>query len=410
MNDLETRFAALNADGVEDPLDDRATSDAVEPGSTVKPLLGTAAVTQGTVGPLEGIECTGNMYLPVIGPDGTRTTRRYRMQGGRCWVVSEYGAELAKLGKPIDHHRVPTQAPHVGHDNNPDGWLTLSDAIERSCDVYFETVADRMGPVQLCQWYDRWGLGRETGVGIHEVPGLRELQSFGRNGGPAPDLRRTNCLAGMGQDKTLATPLQIANAAAALARGGVWMRPRLLTDATRAALDAARPPGSTPDRVDLHLSPAALQQARLGMEKVVLGEDGRGTGGTGGLPEWDHPAWLTVAAKTGTADTAPFRYLAKGPDGRLVPTKLTTMDVRGGPETATPWYRSETGTGVVHAWYMGYAPADDPQVAFAVLIEYAGIGGGPAAGPVAAGLLDACLADGYLHPPGGTTTGPATQP
>ena len=409
VNELETRFAALNDDVVNTPLTDRATSDAVEPGSTVKPLLGSAAVTQGTVGPLEGIECTGNMYLPVIAPDGTRTTRRYRMQGGRCWVVSEYGAELARVHIPIDHHRVPTQAPHRGHDGNPDGWLTLSDAIERSCDIYFETVADRMGPNLLCQWYDRWGLGRATGIGIHETAGLREDQSYGKGGGVALDYRRINCLAGMGQDKTLATPLQIANAAAALARGGVWMRPRLLTAQTQAALDAVHP-RSGPDVVDLHLSPAALAQTKIGMRKVVIGEDGRGDGGTGPL-EGDRPPWLTVAAKTGTADTSPFTYLAKGPDGRLVRQRLTPVK-RGGPETDTPWYRSETGTGVVHAWYMGYAPVDDPQVAFAVLIEYAGVGGGAAAGPVAARLLDACVADGYLHPPGGatTTTGPTTAP
>jgi penicillin-binding protein 2 len=398
-DELQARFAALNDDVINGPLINRATSDAVEPGSTVKPMLGLAGVTQGTVGPTEGIECTGNMYLPVIGPDGKRS--RVRMKGGRCWVVSEYGKWLAEHNLPIDHHRVPPA--HVGIDGNPDGWLTLSDALERSCDIYFETVADRMGPNDLCKWYDRWGLGRATGIGIHESPGLREDQSFDRDGGVALDYRRVNCLAGMGQDKTLATPLQIANAMAAIARGGVWMRPRLLSADTQAALDAVhpRPAGSTPDSVELHLSPAALEQAHIGMRNVVVAE-----GGTGQLPKtWDHPAWLTVAAKTGTADTAPFSFLVKGPDGRLVRSHLKPV-VRNGPEGDTPWYRSETGTDLVHAWYVGYSPADDPQVAFAVLIEYAGIGGGPAAGPVAAGLLDACVADGYLRPPAGAATRP----
>ena len=403
VNDLETRFAALNDDVVNAPLTDRATSDAVEPGSTVKPMLGLGAVTQGTVGPTQGIECTGYLFLPVIAPDGTRTTRLMRMPRGRCWVVSEYGDELLRLGLPVDHHRVPSAAPHRGIFGNADGWLTLSDAIERSCDIYFETVADRMGPADVCRWYDRFGLGRPTGIGIHEVSGLREDQYRHMIAEP----RMNNCYAGMGQGTTLATPLQIANAAATIARGGVWMRPRLLPPDAQAALDAVHPraAGSPPDAVDLRLSPAALEQARIGMKDAVAAG-----GGTGHL-DGERPAWLTVAAKTGTADTSPFTYLAKTPDGRTVRQLLAPV-VRGGPETDTPWYRSETGHGVVHAWYMGYAPADDPQVAFAVLVEYAGTGGGPAAAPVAAGLLDACVADGYLHPPGtpGSTTEPTTKP
>ncbi len=413
VNELETRFGALNDDVVNGPLTNRATSDAVEPGSTVKPMLGSAAVTQGTVGPLEGIECTGYMYLPTLGSDGKPTGQRTRLEGGRCWVASEFGAELRAAHMGIDHHHAPSYAQHRGHDGNGDGWLTLSDAIERSCDIYFETVADRMGPNLLCHWYDLWGIGRVTGIGIHEARGLREDQTYGREGGVALNYRRTNCLAGMGQDKTLATPLQIANAAAAIARGGIWMRPRLLTAGTQAALDAVhpRPAGSTPDRIDLHLSPAALEQTRIGMRNVVV-ERYPGTNelsaGTGQLPELSklHP-WLTVAAKTGTADTSPFTYLAKGPDGRLVRMALKPLK-RGDPEesTRTPWYRSETGKGVVHAWYMGYAPVEDPQVAFAVLIEYAGIGGGAAAAPVASKVLDACVAGHYIRTPGEAATQP----
>ena len=401
VNDLESRFAALAADDVNDPLDDRATSDAVEPGSTVKPMLGLGGVTAGAIGPLEGIECTGYLYLPAIAPDGTRTTRLVKQSGGfRCWTLSDYADLIRQQHLAVDHHRYG-KSPHRGHDGNPDGWLTFADAIERSCDVYFETLADRMGDAAVADWYDRWGLGRPTRIGIHEVPGLRE-------GEPAAERRRTtttrlnNCWAGMGQGTMLATPLQVANAAAAIARGGVWMRPRLLSDDTQAALDRVRPPPATAaaDAVDLHLSADALAQARIGMRAVVADD-----GGTGPLPkDWVHPDWLTVAAKTGTADVPLFSHLVKSPDGRLSRERLPPV-VRGGPEGQTPWMRSEKGQTAVHAWYMGYAPADDPQVAFAVLIEYAGIGGGPAAGPVAAGVLDACRADGYLRPPG-----PATRP
>ena len=410
VNDLETRFAALNGDVVNGPLTDRATSDAIEPGSTVKPMVGLGAITDGAVGPLEGIECKGYVLLPVIAPDGTRTTRLMPLEGAaRCWVKSELGAKLKKMGMSAEHHPVPFNDPHRGHDRNQDGWLTMSDALERSCDVYFETVADRMGREPLCGWYDRFGLGRPTGIGIHEARGLLESQFVGFS---RVDPRVTNCLAGMGQGYTGATPLQIANVMATIARGGVWMRPRLLAADTQAALDAARPrPATAPstDLGDLHLNPAGLEQARIGMRAAFEKKGGTGYMGPGHTPRWDPPEWLTVACKTGTADTHPFTYLLKPSGGPVVRQSLQPV-VRGHPETDTPWYRSEFGTNFVHAWYVGYAPVDDPQVAFAVVVEYAGAGGGTAAGPVAAGLLDACMADGYLHPPGTPTTQATTEP
>ena len=120
--------------------------------------------------------------------------------------------------------------------------------------------------------------------------------------------------------------------------------------------------------------------------------------GTGRI---DHPGF-TLAAKTGTAETPPLplRVKIKDAQGNLVSQKLMPVH-RHGEEGATPWYRSgdESGYGVVHSWYMGYAPAENPQVAFCVLIEYAGAGGSVAAGPVprrAKSLRPAPCA-GYLH-------------
>ncbi len=184
---------------------------------------------------------------------------------GRCWVVSELGPELAKLGiKPI-HHPVPQHHEHRGHDNNPDGWLTYSDALQRSCNIYFETVADRLKQPRVTFWYDQFGFGRSTGIGIAESRGLIP--------GPSDSLsaRMENCASGIGQMRVLATPLQIANEAATIARNGIWMRPRLLTAPTQADLDGARPRPSNlpPDQVDLHLNPVGLEQAKLGMWNVV---------------------------------------------------------------------------------------------------------------------------------------------
>ena len=419
VNELDTRYAALAGDTLEGPLLNRAVVDAMNPGSTAKPMVGIGAITQGAIGPRDGIECTGYLILPAVPPTTTAPTTgpttapvakpiRYA-KAGRCWVASEYTPQQIydhELLWPdtwphpvasVAHH--PINTPHVGKFGNPDGFLCYADAVERSCNVYFETVADRLGPGGMDRWLEAFGIGRVTGIGLRESPGLRPSQSHGRDADP----RLANCYAGIGQGAVLATPLQIANEAATFARGGVWMRPRLLSDDTQAALDAAAPPSSTrpKDRDDLQLDPEGLREAKVGMVGVAAElkrQDGR-------------PVWLTAAAKTGTAQVSPLVTTVTEADGRRV-RRLLEPTVRGGPETSTPWYRSNSPADktVTHNWVMGYAPADDPQVAFAVLIEYGGSSGGSAAGPVAGGILDACRDDGYLRDPAAATTRPATQP
>ena len=298
-----------------------------------------------------------------------------KMPRGRCWVLSEFGSELKEMHSDGSHHPIPTQDPH------PTGFLTFPDALERSCDIFFETAADRLKPEGVNHWYEQFGIGRLTGIGISERPGLRpELWK-----GHIEDPRMNNAWAGMGEGTSWATPLQIANVAATIARDGIWMRPRLLTQESQDALDAAHPrSGSVPDRMDLHLNPEAVAQAKVGMENAVDGKAATG--------KITHAAWLTLAAKTGTADTSILGLKINGERIKPVP--------RFGPETATPWYRAtdREGKSVVHSWYMGYAPADHPQIAFCVLIEFAGVGGGAGAGPVASKVLEACEKAGYLHP------------
>lgn len=375
VNDLQTRYGTLVADELNQPLINRATCDACEPGSTIKPLIGLGAITDGILGPNEQINCTGILSLPEMDLHGV--THMVRVPGAaRCWILSENKAALAEM-KATGSRTVPSDAMH--------GPLAYADALERSCDIFFETTADRLTPAGINRWLERFGLGRPTGIGLIERGGLRpDLYR-----GPEKPGRADNCLAGMGQGKVLTTPLQIANEAATIARGGIWMRPRILSADTQVALDAVHPRPNAIDMVDLHLNPEALRQARLGMIGVV-----DGAAGTGRIK---HDGF-TLAAKTGTADTAPLWFKVKDASGRLVNQKLMPVH-RGGEEGPTPWYRSEdeTGYGVVHAWYMGYAPVEDPQVAFCVLVEYAGAGGSVAAGPIASQLLEACASAGYFH-------------
>jgi hypothetical protein len=71
------------------------------------------------------------------------------------------------------------------------------------------------------------------------------------------------------------------------------------------------------------------------------------------------------------------------------------------PNPAAPWYRGtgRDGTDLTHAWFIGFAPAEEPQIAFAVMVEYGG-GGGGAAATLAKDVIDLCIRHRHLTVPG----------
>jgi penicillin-binding protein 2 len=398
LNRLDELYAKLRTDGLNDPMRNRATMSQLEPGSTIKPLCGLAAITQGVLGVNEGIECTGYLVL-----DG----RRYPF--GRCWVASRWEGKIPSIA----HHPVPY--PHEGHDGNLDGHLTYSDALERSCNVFFETAADKLGIELLSEWYGKFGLGRPTGIGIPEVSG-RLPNRFPMS---HPEMRRsTGFFGGIGQGWIGVSPIQMANAAAMIARGGILMRPRLVVPNADGRLPAMSPftprtkvyhegpltQQGAPDRVDLHLSPAALAAAKDGMFRVVNSKSGTGTALVAGDELLKR---AMICGKTGTAQAAPFTYHRRDSAGKEIKDASGNYELeRPEPSTQTqpnplaPWYRAsvdDKGNPVLnHAWYIGFAPANKPQIAFAVMVEYGGSGGIAAAAP-ARELLEACIERGYLQ-------------
>jgi penicillin-binding protein 2 len=393
-NTLDERFARLSSpDNLDMPLLNRATMATREPGSTVKPIVGIAGVASGVRRPDEGYECTG--YMVVNG--------RY-YQSGRCWVNSMFhkvlcGPDCKRFPCPlVAHHPVPSSAPH------PTGFLTLPDALERSCNPYFESIAHALGPDRLSEWYHKFGLGRPTYIGIAErsgtVPGDYKILMSG------PRATSATWSAGIGQGPVAVTPLQMANVAATIARGGVWVRPKLLREGKPAGYpDGAQqkvpPTTQLPDRVDLGVPPEALAAVKRGMFNVVNGAAGSGDAA--------RRRDVVVAGKTGTAEAALLKAPLRDPKtGKLVvdskgrvelgePLALSSHDV---PNTLTPWYRAtgREGDSAHHSWFIGFAPAEHPQIAFAVLVEYGGSGGG-AAGSVASKIVELCIAHDHLKLP-----------
>jgi len=397
-NTLDEDYSRLVSDELDRPLFNRATMNQLEPGSTIKVVIGLSAITSGLIDVHQGIECTGYLVLPVRG-----APHKYRE--GRCWVASKFEKQLASVA----HHPIPSASPHVGRFGNPDGFLAFGDALERSCNVYFETLGDRMGIDGLSDWMDRFGLGRPTGLGIAEASG-RLPRGFK---GPSYLRRMTSWFSAIGQGEVAATPIQMANVAATVARGGVWVRPRLLPADTiavginqskKVGLDRSNP---GPDRVDLNLAPEALAEARAGMTRVVDSHAGTGRvlnhiDPPGGYKD-DRVMNVTLAGKTGTAQAAKFSIPMRNEHGEPIKDdqgrvkRAFLQPWTPAHPTSTPWYRGSgaDGTSLAHAWFIGFAPADNPQIAFCVLVEYGG-SGGTAAGPIARDVLEACIEHGYL--------------
>jgi penicillin-binding protein 2 len=290
--------------------------------------------------------------------------------GGKCWVASKFGHILSSVA----HHPIPSSAPH------PTGFLTFGDALERSCNVFFETMADRLKMDGLNHWMKEFGLGRLTEIGIAEsrgrVPGDVQVANS----------RSATWFSGIGQSQVLATPLQMANVAATIARRGVWVRPHLLVSES-----------GDVERRDLHLNPEAIEEAHRGMIAVVNSPAGTGT--------ILHRDDILIAGKTGTAQAARFGVLLldergkpqRNEEGKVI-REFKEPSTPEAPNKEMPWYRGSgnSGSELGHAWFIGFAPAKDPKIAFAVLVEYGG-SGGKDAGPVAQAILEACLEHGYLQ-------------
>jgi penicillin-binding protein 2 len=235
------------------------------------------------------------------------------------------------------------------------GAVNLHDAVVQSCDVYFYDLAVRLGIERLERALAGFGFGARTGIDLKgESEGLL----------PSPARKRLRdqrwypgetVVTGIGQGPMLATPLQLAAATAAIANRGLRVQPRLahafLQPQTR-ELQLVESPALEP----LPVSDGAHMDVVIGgLTDVVHGPNGtaRGIG-------WNAP--YRIAGKTGTA-------------------QLKGIGQEGYHEQATPEHLRD------HALFIAFAPADDPQIAVAVVVENAGPGGAVAA-PIARKLLD----------------------
>ena len=290
--------------------------------------------------PIRGVYPPGSTFKPFAALAGLENGKRKPP-----FSISDAGYFML----PRSSHRYRDWKPG-GHGN-----VDMRRAITISCDTFFYGLAMELGIERLSSFVRHFGFGQKSGVDIAgEVGGLMPTPEWKMRRFKQPWYMGETVIVGIGQGYTLATPMQLAQATAILANKGVAMRPRLvaaITDAKTGISQATQTVIS--DKIPL--DEANLEIVKLGMIDVTL------PGGTAASVGAN--AGYSIAAKTGTAQVVGMKQNEKY-NANLIAER----------------HRD-------HALFIAYAPADDPKIALAVIVENGGHGGS-AAGPIARKVMD----------------------
>lgn len=271
------------------------------------------------------------------------------------------GLELG-LRKPADTINDPGyfSLPRSSHQyrdwkKGGHGTVDLRRSIAQSCDVYYYRLANDMGIDRMHDYLAQFGLGEKTGIDLEgESAGLLPSRDWKQRRFKQVWYPGETVIAGIGQGFHLTTPLQLAVATAMLANGGKRIEPRLV-QAVRDPLTRVWLTQPVAAKKQLMFAPGNLEAVREGMMAVMR------PGGTASAAAAG--AAYTIAGKTGTAQVVAIKQGA-----RYDASSLSRQ------------YRD-------HALFIAYAPAENPTIAIAVMVENGGHGGSTAA-PIARAVLD----------------------
>jgi penicillin-binding protein 2 len=296
----------------------------------------------------------------------------------RCWVFKQFQT---------------THTARMGHA------LSAPEALMVSCNIYFFTLGQRLGPQGVRDTYAMFGLGQPWNLGVgNEFKG--EMGVLTDSGGRAPVTIQDAIQMGIGQGPVSWTPLHAADAFTTIARGGVRIRPHVVNEA------------DSPETLDIGLDRRAVKEAMQGLWKSANEHDGTGHHLTYQHREVLHfnAPGVVVWGKTGTA-TAPTLFV-----------EPTLRDPATNRPSATPnplWDRGVDAAAITavlkegqfvapanrrvlrwgdHSWFVvlvGTKADNRPRYAIAVMMEYAG-SGGKVSGPIVNQIIHALIAEGYL--------------
>ena len=227
------------------------------------------------------------------------------------------------------------------HHATGDKALDLVAATEVSCNIWYALTGLAVGGAGLVEYAARLGFGQPLPFDLPTAVSQVTNGTGSAPGGFVDDVELAN--AAYGQAETFVTPLQMALVAATIANDGELMRPRLVTTMTGKGGTRTFSPESLRQVIDAD----AARAIRSAMVAAVEGELGRQYTTGARVPG------VTTAGKSGTAELG--------------------------------------GSGEPHSWFIGFAPAEAPRIAIAVIVEQAGRGAEVAA-PIAGDLMAAYLA------------------
>jgi penicillin-binding protein 2 len=298
------------------PLLDKALSGTYPPGSTFKTMTAMAAL-EGGVDPTVPINCGGAL--------------RFGSRVFHCWN-------------------------HRGH-----GPQTMHDAIKNSCDVYFYTVAARIGPDIIARTARAFGLGQTYDIGIAGqragvVPDQAwKRHQFASNPANQPWFPGESLSYGIGQGYLNVNGLQLAVMVSRLANAHKAIRPRLI----HSIGGVEQPSGAAAP--DLPFSQAHLNIVREGMASVA-----NDTNGGAFRQSQLGLGPIKMAGKTGTAQVRSF-------------------DTGSRSDAGMPWHLK------AHNLFVAFAPYDDPRYAMSVIVQHGGGSGATVAAPIAREVMKVAL-------------------
>jgi penicillin-binding protein 2 len=283
-------------------------------------------------------------------------------------VVTTVAALEQGLITPETKHHCPGHYEFGGrrfrcYNRDGHGNLDLLSALQKSCDVYFYKVGEKLGIDRLHRYGREMGFGESTGIEIHESVGRVPSRAYysDRNIRYFPGFALSTAV---GQKDVTATPLQLARVFAGIASGGQLPSVTLLDSLQRAG-KRVEVMGRRPGR-RVELKPQTLATLRDGLTRVVERE--------GGTAYRHRLAGVRVAGKTGTAEAA-------------------ERGKKGLPKAVKRWLKED------HAWFAAFAPAAQARIVTVVFVEHGG-GGGAVAAPIAKRIMAAWF---KAHPDAMTT-------
>jgi len=303
-NRVPDNFSKLTNNNIERPLYDRASQGQYPPGSTFKVVTAAAGLDSGAITPETAIDAPGSLEV-----EGTP-------------LENDFGQDFFGT--------------------------TLDTALTNSVNTWFGQLGQQLGNDTLFEYMERFGFNAKPAIDLPEeevsASGVFDEDGDLLRAKDPVDLARL----AIGQERLLATPLQMAQVAAAVANGGTLMKPQIW----KREVD---PDGRVVETMDPSVySEAVSEETAAELTTAMEGVVNEGTGTNAAIPG------VPVAGKTGTAET---------------PGNLAC----GGGENEN------------QAWFIGFAPADDPQIAIAASVECTEQFGGDIAAPIFRDVAEAIL-------------------